>query len=80
MHALGGHVYPGGVHGQGCAWQGACVAREKATAVGSTYPTGMHSCTEMISYFIYFFSPDKSFRHLLPKRTNCPYLFVHGST
>ena len=28
----------------GHAWQGVCVAGEMATAVGSTHPTGMHSC------------------------------------
>ena len=45
----------GGMHGRGCAWQGACmaggmhgrgvcVAGEMATAVDGTHPTGMHSC------------------------------------
>ena len=45
----------GGVCAWGCAWQGACmvggyvwhggcVAGETATTVGSTHPTGMHSC------------------------------------
>ena len=28
----------------GCAWQGACVAGEMATAACGTHPTGMHSC------------------------------------
>ena len=40
----------GGVCGKGGghAWQGACVAGEKANAADSTHPTGMHSC-----FFLY---------------------------
>ena len=35
----------GGVRGRrGCAWQGACVAGETATAAYGTHPTGMHFC------------------------------------
>ena len=31
----------------GGMWQeGACMARETASAVGGTHPTGMHSCSE----------------------------------
>ena len=36
----GGHVWQG---------RGACMAGEMATAAGSTYPTGMHSCFFYIS-------------------------------
>ena len=39
----GGRVW-WGLHGRGCAWQGACVARDTATAADGTHPTGMHSC------------------------------------
>ena len=39
----GGHVCQGG------AWQGACMAGDKATAVNSTHLTGMHSC--LLLYF-----------------------------
>ena len=55
----GGGMYGRGVHGrggracmaeghvwQGHAWQGACVVK-MATEVGSTHPTGMHSCLMM---------------------------------
>ena len=31
----------GGMHSRRCAWQGMCVARETATAVDETHPTGM---------------------------------------
>ena len=35
----------GGMHGGGgYVWHGGCVAGETATTVGSTHPTGMHSC------------------------------------
>ena len=34
----------GGMLGRGCAWQGGIRAGEMATKVGSTHPTGMHSC------------------------------------
>ena len=53
-------VWPGGMHGWGCALRGACmvgtcmtgdmrgrgvcVAGETATATGGKHPTGMHSC------------------------------------
>ena len=30
-----------------CGEGGACVAGETATAIGSTYPTGMHSCLSL---------------------------------
>ena len=56
MHG-GGHAWQGGIWWWGVcggsggvcvagarAWQGVCVAGEMATAVGSTHPTGMHSC------------------------------------
>ena len=59
--STGGYVWQGGMHGRGCAWQGGmcggghawwgacvavvCMAGEMATAVGSTHPTGMHSCS-----------------------------------
>ena len=35
--------------GGGCAWQGACVAGQTATAARGTHPTGMHSC---LSFFV----------------------------
>ena len=54
---VGGHAWEGrawqvGMHGRGVHGRGACVAGgggacmagEMATAVESTYPTGMHSC------------------------------------
>ena len=31
------------------AWQGACVAGEKATAADGTHPTGMHSCLRLLT-------------------------------
>ena len=34
----------GRMHGRVCAWQGACVAGEMATAADGTHPAGMHSC------------------------------------
>ena len=37
-------VWYGGVHGKGHAWRGACMAGKTAIAVGSTHPSGMHSC------------------------------------
>ena len=51
-----GHAWQGGVHGRGFAWQGVCVVggmHDRGCAwqgcvhgggVGSTHPTGMHSC------------------------------------
>ena len=48
---------PLAMHGRGCAWQrghawqrrvcmmGACMVGETATAVHSTHPIGMHSCS-----------------------------------
>ena len=39
----GGVCGRGGMHGRGCAWQGACVAGETATAADSMHLTGMHS-------------------------------------
>ena len=39
-HAWKGGAWQGGMCGGG----GACMAGEMATAVESTYPTGMHSC------------------------------------
>ena len=50
LHGGGRGVWQGGMHGGGHAWQGvcmvegACMAGETAIAVGSTHPTGMHSC------------------------------------
>ena len=57
---VGARVWQGGMHGGGCAWQGACMAGgvhgrghawwgvcmagETATAADGTHPTGMHSC------------------------------------
>ena len=53
----GGHMWQGGVHGQGGCVAGVgglggglCTAGETATAADVTHPTGMHSC--------YFFSFD----------------------
>ena len=48
---MAGACLVGDVHGRGAcvAGEGACVAREMATAVGSTHPTGMHSCFFNIS-------------------------------
>ena len=56
QHALQGYTWQGGSHDMGHAWQegayteGACVVKgvhagEMATEAGSTYPTGMYSCT-----------------------------------
>ena len=42
------------LHGRGgCAWQGACVARDTATAADGTHPTGMHSCFIQFFYHSY---------------------------
>ena len=54
-----GHTYWGDMCGIGCAWQlgpcmagggggGTCMTREMATEVGSTRPTGMHSCNQYV--------------------------------
>ena len=51
-----GGMHGGGLHSQGACmaggmqggragvWQGACMAREMATAADGMHPTGMHSC------------------------------------
>ena len=65
-----GCAWWGGMHGRGAclagghAWQGACMAkggihgkggmRACATEAGSTHPTGMHSCSKVISVFPIF--------------------------
>ena len=65
-HAWQGACVPGGVHGRGggvCmagghAWLGmclagggaACVTGETATAADGMHPTGMHSCSVMLSH------------------------------
>ena len=65
-HAWQGGVHGRGVHVwqrwyvwqgtclvEGCAWRGggaACVAGETATAADGTHPTGMHSCSVMLSH------------------------------
>ena len=42
---MDGACMDGACMARGYAWQrGACVAGEMATSVGSTHPTGMHSC------------------------------------
>ena len=54
-YVAGGHACHGGVHGKGCAWQveacvaGACMAGKMATAAGGMHPTGMHSCSQLVS-------------------------------
>ena len=58
----GGHAWQGGMLGRGHAWQrgaymakGACMhVGETATEAGSTHPTGMHSCSKVISVFPIF--------------------------
>ena len=58
----GGACMAGGMLGRGHAWQrgaymakGACVhVGETATEAGSTHPTGMHSCSKVISVFPIF--------------------------
>ena len=62
VHGGGGHAWQGGMLGRGHAWQrgaymakGACVhVGETATEAGSTHPTGMHSCSKVISVFPIF--------------------------
>ena len=60
MHGRGAYVAGGkhatgmcmarGVHGRGRhVWQGACMAGEMATAAGGMHPTGMHSCSRLVS-------------------------------
>ena len=39
-----GDAWQGGMCSRGHVWQGPCMAGVMATAVGSTHPTGMHSC------------------------------------
>ena len=34
-----------------CAWKGACMAGQTATAVDGTHPTGMHSCNGLLIMF-----------------------------
>ena len=41
----------GGMCSRGCAWQGACMPGETATAADGTHPTGMNSCFVIITKF-----------------------------
>ena len=57
MLGEGGHVWQGGMHGKGGVHGrgggGSYVAGEMATNVGSTHPTGMHSCLFNKNYGIW---------------------------
>ena len=49
-YVAGGHACHGGVHSRWRhVWQVACMAGEMATAAGGMHPTGMHSCSQLVS-------------------------------
>ena len=63
MHVWHGVCMAGGMCGKGVCMAGghACVAGKTATAVGSTHPTAMHSC----SVFFAFLHLSYCFFHII---------------
>ena len=45
MHGRGACMVEGGM----CGGRGTCMVREMATAADSMHPTGMHSCSAMVT-------------------------------